>query len=143
VLIPTGVLDLHPRTDDAIVRWVAPSAGKYLVTGSFQGIDRTPTGVQLLLYAGAQQLFSSSLNGFGSTVPFTFTHTFLAGESLDFGVNSSGSFFNDSTAFTATIQSVPAPDSLTLMLVGGLSLLSISCGRRRRRSRSGAIETNA
>jgi hypothetical protein len=129
VLIPTGVLDIHPGPDtDTIVQWTAPTAGKYTLSTSFELLDITPSGVIAEVYDNGAQLFTSTLTSPGAnqgtdtpgqSVSFSDTLNLNAGDRLSFAVNNDGNFLFDSTGLTATISSaVPEPASWAMMLAG-------------------------
>jgi hypothetical protein len=122
VVFPTGVLLLHPGASvDTIVEWKALTTGTYTISGSFEILDTSPTGIIGLVDLNGASLFSGLLTGPGAsgTTPggsesFAFTKALAAGDILAFGVNNDGNFFDDSTGFNATVSSVPEPATIAL-----------------------------
>ncbi len=145
VVLPPGVLDVHPGPAvDTIVTWTSPAAGVYSISGFFELLDVSPSGVIGQVYNGSTSLFTSILTGPGAVHPdtagqrknFSFVETLAAGSTLSFGVNNDGNFLFDSTGFDATITSgttptVPEPSSFVLFVAGLCGL-----GYWRLRSRS-------
>src|SRR5207249_9776544 len=99
------------RGQYSVIRWTAPAAGTYAITGSFSGVDSATTDVAIL--HGSNQLFSGNINGQGSAAPFSFFESVQAGESIDFTVGFGGNgFFNDATGLDVQIvlSAVHHPD---------------------------------
>src|SRR5205807_1540026 len=112
-LLAPHQLAFHPGSagQNSVIRWTAPAAGSYAITGSFSGVDSATTDVGIL--HGSSQLFSGNINGQGSTAPFSFFESVQAGESIDFTVGFGGNgFFSDSTGLDVQIvlSAVHHPD---------------------------------
>ena len=129
VLIPTGVLWVHPGlASDVIVQWTAPTAGTYDLSSSFALLDKSPSGIIGEVFENNSVLFSQTITGpaanlsaqtYGPAVSFAQNDLVLhAGDTLSFVVNNDGSYFNDSTALTATITAVPEPSTWALVILG-------------------------
>jgi hypothetical protein len=135
---PSNSVNLHPGPagELAVVRWTAPTAGQYQITGEFRGNDTgggnnagTTTDVHVL--HNAAQLTNDSISGFGNTQGFSHTVFLAAGDSVDFAVGTGGNgFFNDSTGLKAIISAVPEPSSYA-MLFAGLGVVAFIARRRR------------
>lgn len=98
-VIPLSTLNMHPGANGerAVLTYTAPATGWYRVTGQFQVVDRTPTGVQVLVTQGGTTLLDRSLAAFGDTVSFNLKRKLNAGQSIDFSVDAAGNYANDST----------------------------------------------
>src|SRR5437588_9721264 len=115
VVQPSDVLNLHPGPsgERGVVKWTAPAAGTYTVSGRFQGIDTGGTTSDVSITKNGATLFSGQVNGYGASVPFSLSVTVSAGDAIEFtvGVGSNGTYNNDSTGLAATIvQQVGSAD---------------------------------
>jgi PEP-CTERM motif-containing protein len=148
VLIPTGVLWIHPgQSDDAILRWTAPVAGIYSFSGTLALLDTSPTGVLAEGFKNGTLLGSTTLTSpaavlsppsFGPSVPFSGVVSLVAGDILTFAINNNGNFSDDSTALTLEISSsTPLPATLPLF-ASGLGVIGL-LARRRKRMNSAAV----
>jgi hypothetical protein len=118
VFLPTNFLDVDGVGAIACVRWTAPAAGYYNITGSFQRIDDQPAAVNIeILQNGTNQLFVSNyFTGFNNVAPFSLSNISLtAGAVLDFAESCPVSPHNDGTGLAAII--------VTTNLVGQASSL--------------------
>ncbi|SIO46269.1 PEP-CTERM protein-sorting domain-containing protein [Bradyrhizobium erythrophlei] len=126
---PPGVLWVHPGiSSDVIVQWKAPTTGTYNLSSSFALLDSNPSGVIGEIFQNSTSLFSQTITGpaanlggqtFGPAVTFALNNLSLQqGDILSFVVNNDRSYFNDSTALTATITSVPEPATWAMMIFG-------------------------
>ena len=130
---PVDELAMFPNGNGqkSIVRWKAPSAGTYQVSGLFEGIESaggaTTSDATIVKNVDASNplLFSTGvptpnpippmqnpavnfINGFGTQAPFSFAITLAAGDTLDFrvGWGSNGTYDYDGTGFKATITAI-------------------------------------
>lgn len=99
--IPVGTLHMHPGPfgEQAVVTFTAPADGSYRFVGSFQAIDRTPTGVEVTVVAGhsTRARVSAVLDAFGRAAPFSFAQRMNAGQTMNFIVDAHGNYGFDST----------------------------------------------
>ncbi len=124
VVDPPNVLLIHPGPNDGqdtIVRWTAPVAGYYNISGFFEILDTNPTGILGLVFENGTLIYSGELlgppaqhpNQVGGQENFNFSTLFLnAGDVISFGVNKDGVFQDDSTGFNVTITKPTTPCTL-------------------------------
>jgi hypothetical protein len=127
IVPPTNLLGLDPEIEKSdIVRWTAPSAGTWLISGLFQGIDiyEHRHTVQVLENSTKTLLAPTTISAYGQTVNFSADVYLAKGATIDFIVNGATVYTNLYTGLSATIvSSVPEPSSL----VPGL-IASVTCG---------------
>ena len=140
VNVPNDRLLGHPANDDGdtFVAFVAPTAGRYRYTATFNIQDVNPSGVGIDLIkttGGGLPLIFSRIGEIGAqNTTFTTSGQFNLGasEAFGFGLNRAGQYFNDSTGVNFTVSSfVPEPAQWAL-LVGGFGLVGATARRRRR-----------
>jgi hypothetical protein len=106
-----GTLHQHPGCNDekSIVRWTAPMTGKYIVKGSFQGMNINASTVDVhLRWNSAISLLDNNINGFAQLVSFDLLQQVSAGDTIDFVVGyGDGMYYGDSTALQLNIDLVP------------------------------------
>jgi len=137
VIIPANTLFFHPgpANEKAAVRFTAPAAGTFNISGAFTPADDTAGDRDVHVYInGASGFFdtlvSGSISG-GDTEAFNLSNiALLAGGTVDFVVGSNGFYGNDATTLAATITAVPEPASL---LLGSLGAIGLFFAARRRR----------
>jgi hypothetical protein len=105
-------------TDDVIVQWTAPAAGTYTFSTSFTILDSDPTGIIGEVFEGKSEIYSGVLTSPKASESFSDSVDLAAGETLQFVVNNDGSYYDDSTALTATISSTPLPSTWTMLIAG-------------------------
>jgi RHS repeat-associated protein len=107
VVQPADVLNLHPGPsgEKSVVRWTAPAAGTYTISGRFQGIDTAGTTTDVTILHNTTAVFAGNINGYGNQVTFAVTRTVAAGDTIDFqvGYGSNNSYGSDSTGLSVTI----------------------------------------
>src|SRR6478736_9710269 len=136
--IPTNMLFLHPvgensglASGDTIVRFTAPVTSVYKLSGLFTVLDVNSSGVNVSIMgpSGNAILAAYGLGGaWGTEKSFDNLVNLSAGQTLDFVVNSNGSYYNDSTGLSGTIAAVPEPASWAMM-VGGFGVIGAAVRR--------------
>jgi hypothetical protein len=101
---PTDLLNLFPggTGEKAVVRWTASRAGTAQITGRFQGLDATTTGVTVVKN-GTTTLANGNVNGFGNQAAFSLTVAVASGDTIEFQVYYNGDVQHDSTGLAAVI----------------------------------------
>jgi hypothetical protein len=101
-VIPT-VLDMGPGPSSyAVVRWTAPTRGRWDVVGQFSGTGLTTGDVHVL--RNGTPLFDSPVNG-SQVAPFSLAIDVAPGDTIDFaaGPGPGGNNDSDPTGFSVTI----------------------------------------
>ena len=134
--VATGQLALHPgpaaNGDLAILRFTAPAAGSYAVTGQFFAGDSGSMQGLIILNDDAAHPLQSFANTTDASLFAPFTLTLAAGAHVDFAVGNNGSFLFGSTPLSVQIEAAPVPEAGTaLLMLSGLALVACLGGRRR------------
>ena len=107
IVIPNNVLHLHPGQNGeyAVVRWTAPEAGLYTVSGFFEGLNSRPTSTDVHVVMNSETVFDAEVSTFMNPMNFDVTHVLRAGDTIEFavGFGSDRNFFYDSTGVSAKI----------------------------------------
>ena len=139
VIVPTDRLLGHPANDDGVTfaAFVAPTAGRYRYTASFNVQDVNPSGVGINLIkttSGGLPLIFTPIGAIGAANPTCSTGGVLTlgqSEAFGFGLDRAGFYGNDSTGVNFTVSSfVPEPAQWALM-IGGFGLVGAASRRRR------------
>ena len=90
ICVAPGYLLLHPSQSGefSIVRWTAPSAGRFLIVGQFMGLDfvgPTTTDVHVLLNS-KNSLLNGPITSYNLPLIFKLTVRVAAGDTVDFAV---------------------------------------------------------
>lgn len=132
--VGTGQLSLHAGPsafgDLAILRFTAPTASDYVVTGRFYAGDSGSMQGLIILNDDAANPLQSFSNTTDASVFAPLTVTLAAGAHIDFAVGNNGNFLFGSTPVDVQITAVPEPSAYLLMF-GGLALVAFVAGRRR------------
>ena len=112
VSVPARSIQMHPGPNGvfAVLRWTAPSAGAYAITGAFRGNDALSESRIASIQKNGVEIFSGAVGGTGVLNSFNLSNTLLIGDTLDFMVDPNGPHQNDSTGLTLNI--IPASQVL-------------------------------
>ena len=99
-----------------IVRWTAPSAGNWSISGRFEGIDNGEHAhnVEILKNSSDVLLAPSPIDVYGARASFNITRNLKAGDTIDFIEMNGPNVYHLSTGLAAQISAVPEPSSLVL-----------------------------
>ena len=93
-----------------MVRWTAPSSGRFCVQGAVAGLDfEFPTTTSFYVVLNSKKiLFSATIDSYRSPLSFHHVLTVSAGDTLDFAVDfgQDGNYFGDSTGIQFKITQV-------------------------------------
>jgi hypothetical protein len=135
VTLPAGELALHPGVNGeyGVVRFVAPRDGAYTVTAGFGGRDNQFGGTDAHVLAAGEEVFAAPITAASGADMAPTTVSLLAGESIDFavGYGSNGTYFNDTTALSATVTYTGAAQSVSIQKVADTAEGSSTPGRFR------------
>jgi hypothetical protein len=138
-------LTMDPESQTVTVRFTAPSAGAYLISGMFFGADdQTNCGNScaahpvLITDSVDGTIFGpSSISSYLQSYAFNLNVTLAAGETVDFiaqtGTNGGCAYCNLSTGLQATISETPLPAALPLF-ASGLGAIGVLGWRRKRKA---------
>jgi hypothetical protein len=136
--VPDDRLLVHPGPSTNLsVLFVAPQAGSYDFTATFNIVDTSPTGVGIFQFSNAGgTIVSQPVGAIGAQNPYfvkSGSVQLTAGQFLAFGINNLGNYSNDSTGFNfvLTTGAVPEPAAWAMMLAG-FGLLGSTMRRRAR-----------
>ena len=109
--VPPSYLHLHPGPNNevTVVRWTAPSSGRFCVQGAVAGLDRFPGGTGFYEVLNSNRiLFSATIDSYRSPLLFHHVLTVSAGDTVDFAVDfgQDGNYFNDSTGIQFKVTNV-------------------------------------
>jgi len=101
--VPPAYLHVHPGPNGelTVVRWTAPSSGKFLIEGEFEGLD--PNGLTTVdvhvLVNSTKSLLSGPITSYQWPLRFKLIVRVSAGDTVDFavGFGKNGNFICDST----------------------------------------------
>jgi hypothetical protein len=110
------------------IRFTAPAAGLYNLSGSFYGMDNTPNGTttQGHILLNGVSLLSGAVNGFGpGTGPaFDMNQSLVSGDYLDFAVTYPGPGEGD-TGLALVLTVVPEPSAFAFIGLGAALLIAV------------------
>ena len=102
--IPADHLDLSPNVGNVAVRFTAPSAGSWSVSGDFSGVEQSTTqSHSVAILVNGTSAFSGTISSAGQSDPFNLNLTFETGDTIDF-INYAGpTVYWDNTGLAARI----------------------------------------
>ena len=109
--IPPDHLNLDPQgISDVVVRFTAPVAGTYVVTGDFSGQDTNENSHAVQIADNGTTIFASTISSFAQISPFGLVETLNAGDTIDFSVDTGnhGVYSDLSTGLAASVSSAVA-----------------------------------
>lgn len=111
--VPPSWLHLQPGPGGelTVVRWTAPSDGKFSFRGAFQGLDRATTDVHVLVNS-TKSLLSGPITSQKLPLRFQVRVKLLAGDTVDFvvGAGKKGDNAGDSTGIQFKVIRLKADD---------------------------------
>lgn len=127
IVLTPGQLASHPGTSGefSIIRFTAPTAGLFNVTGAFQGADLVGSTTDVHILLNGSSVLAGNVSGFGagSGPAFNTDLSLASGDRLEFVVGwANGDFTWDSTAISAVITQVPEPGAAAFFVIGGMVL---------------------
>jgi uncharacterized protein (TIGR03437 family) len=84
LLLPPDHLFLGSFVSKLTVRFTAPSAGAFTVTGDFLGVDTGQLSHPVSVLVNGSAMFSGTLSNYQQSLPFAFTATLKPGDLVDF-----------------------------------------------------------
>jgi len=110
LVAPAGAFAMHPgASQHTAVRWTAPYAGQWQISGSFTGIDQAPTTVDVAVLVGGVQEFQTLIGAYNTPQNFSLSRTLANGEVVEFTVDNFNGYFSDATRLAATITPLSGP----------------------------------
>ncbi len=120
-----------------MVRWTAPSAGSYSISGLFQGIDdyQHSHSVEVVENSNVQLLGPTTLSSYGQQVSFSDSVSLAEGGTIDFIVACVGGdykFLSTGLSATITPETIAAPEPSGFALLGMATIMFAGyyCWRR-------------
>jgi len=133
--LPAHTAAFHPGPNGefSVYRFIAPSAGIYMLDATFGGLDHGGTDVHIL--DNGAEIYSANITTQGDSSSHSETRTLLFGETIDFAVGRGidGTFYYDSTSINGslTTNAIPEPEIYAL-LMAGLGLTGFVARRRKK-----------
>ena len=110
-----GQLAENPGPDGqkAVVRWTAPSAGRYSITATFSGLSSAGDSVDVHVLLNGASIFDSTVIGSPSPTSYSGTQNIAAGDTVDFvvGIGSHVHNYEDTTGLSAKIVEATGYDA--------------------------------
>ena len=103
-----------PGGERAVLRWTAPSVGRYAISANFTGADTLPGSTDVHIRHNAAVKFDGIVSSYrGDGLSSTSTITAAAGDTVDFILGANGSTNYDTSAIAASVVFVGVPLELT------------------------------
>jgi len=134
----TTELSMNPSsTQFTIVRWTAPSAGVWSISGFFRAIDTQMAvqGSDVHVLVNGTVVYSAGAFGFLLQQPINLTEVLPLGGTVDFAVGNGGfpgNAIHQFIGLTTAINAAPEPGSMILIGIGSAILVAV----RKRRARA-------
>ena len=99
-----------PGGERAVLRWTAPSAGRYAISANFTGADTLPGSTDVHIRHNAEVKFDGIVSSYrGNGLSSTSTITAAAGDTVDFILGANGSTSFDTSAISASVVFISVP----------------------------------
>ena len=111
ICVPPSYLLSHPGPNNevSVVRWTAPSSGRFCVQGAVAGLDNKPTTTSFYEVLNSNRiLFSATIDSYRSPILFHHVLAVSAGDTVDFAVDfgEDGNYIGDSTGIQFKVTNV-------------------------------------
>jgi hypothetical protein len=114
---PPAYLHVHPGQGGelTVVRWVAPSTGKFRIEGAFEGLDPLKWGPATtdihVLVNSSKSLLAGPITSYKWPLTFNLTVKVSAGDTVDFavGFGKNGNWYGDSTGVRFAVTRLGKP----------------------------------
>ncbi len=112
VTVPAGTFGGHSGAagENSVVRWTAPAAGQWQISGAFTGVDQAPTTTDVAVLIGGIEQFSGNVTAYNVPQSFVLRRSLNLGDVVELTVGyGNGNYLDDSTGIAATITPLTGP----------------------------------